>query len=328
MGQASTIRHAGRVLGLGLCGLLAMTASGCSGVPLLKWGKHEIPAATEANPAVRVIGIWEPSEGQGLEGVPSRGFAGQILFFTRGSNSPVRVDGDVRIYLFDDQGTPEEQAKPIHQFDFKDKAWTVHLQNGTLGPSYHVFIPYTRRHPYQCRCSLRVRLTPESGAPVFSDTVQITLPGPARGDEKPKHPLAPELASKPPEEFGASVEHRTIRPNKMEEAAEILAEFKQKQARQNGAPASPTAGITAMASDAVTPATAVEPVSPESGSAENVKASDSELEVRTFHLTPPTFPGSKNNGGKPAFPLNAAPYSSPAVAPLSVVPTTAQEEAR
>ena len=30
-------------------------------------------------------------------------------------NVEIEADGDVRIYLFDDQGPPEEQTKPIHQ---------------------------------------------------------------------------------------------------------------------------------------------------------------------------------------------------------------------
>ncbi len=267
---------------LAVVGLLLALGSGCSGLPILKSKRAQIPEANSKNPVVRVISVWEPSEGQGLDGLPTRGFAGQLLFFTPGNNSPVRVNGDVRIYLFDDQGTPEERSKPIHQFDFVGDAWTVHLQNGALGPSYHLFIPYTKRHPYQCRCSLRARLTPKDGPPVFSETVQITLRG-STTEDQPKHPLTvlPAAADEPV--LGATVEHRTVRP-KLERAAEILAEFKQqKQAAAKAAtldnPARSTPTRTAPAkSVGVLPA----------------DQNSTQLDIKTFQLTPPDNGGSKN----------------------------------
>lgn len=161
----------------------ATSAAGCAGTELLSRHWHKLPRASEDNPVVRILCIWEPAEGTGLDGLPTRGFAGQIFFFTAGSPVPVKVDGDVRVYLFDDYGSPDEQAKPIHQFDFLGDAWTIHLHKGALGPSYHVFIPYVRKHPYRANCGLRVRLKPQSGPALFSDTVHVTLPGPTPDDD-------------------------------------------------------------------------------------------------------------------------------------------------
>lgn len=154
--------------------------SGCATPRLFDWRKSNIETATERNPVARIVCIWEPSEGNGTDGLPTRGLAGQIMFFTNGQPEPVRVTGDVRVYLFDDHGTQEEQKKPIRQFDFLGDAWTVHLSESTLGPAYNVFVPYTRKHQWRAQCSLRVRLIPEAGSPIFSETVHVTLPGQKR----------------------------------------------------------------------------------------------------------------------------------------------------
>jgi hypothetical protein len=158
--------------------------SGCAGAKLLS-GKfpgskaEEFAKADARNPAAEVLAIWQAAEGHGVNGLPTRGFAGQILFVTNRSSSPVTVEGEVRIYLFDDKGKLEEQAKPIHQFDFKPGAWKTHMRPGTLGPSYHVFIPYVRKDRHQANCTLMVRLKPTDGPTIYSDMTTIMLPGPA-----------------------------------------------------------------------------------------------------------------------------------------------------
>src|SRR5262245_32229519 len=91
--------------------LAALVSTGCSHISV--FSREKVVEADKQNPAAEVVSLWQPAKGPGLNNVPGRGFAGQILFFTRGSSTPVVVDGDVRVYLFDNQGTPEQQAKPL-----------------------------------------------------------------------------------------------------------------------------------------------------------------------------------------------------------------------
>jgi hypothetical protein len=150
--------------------------SGCQ--HLMFWDKMaRLPTASEKHPVMEVICLWEQAEGTGLDGLPCRGFAGQLLFFAQGRTPPVRIDGNVRIYVFDDQGTPEEQEYPIHQFDFDAKAFQAFLTNTNIGAAYQLFIPYTRKGGHRATCSLRVRLTPEHGAPVYSKMARVELAG-------------------------------------------------------------------------------------------------------------------------------------------------------
>ncbi len=157
--------------------VLLSTFSGCAVSGLWKPKKDEFRKADARNPAVQIVCLWQPAEGQGLDNLPTRGFAGQMFFLTQDSPTPVEVDGEVRVYLFDDQGTLEEQATPLHQFDFVDGAWRGYLKKTAWGPTYQVFIPYVRKGTHETKCALRVRLTPKSGPTVVSETASITLLG-------------------------------------------------------------------------------------------------------------------------------------------------------
>jgi hypothetical protein len=161
--------------------------SGCAAAHWWKAGEDDFEKATARNPAVQIACLWQPAEGRGLDGLPARGFAGQIIFLTQSSPTPVTVDGDVRIFLFEDQGTYEEQVRPIHQFDFVDGAWATHLRPTAWGAAYQIFLPYVRKGHHEAKCSLRVRLKPKEGPTIFSEFASVTLPGksltPAARDE-------------------------------------------------------------------------------------------------------------------------------------------------
>ncbi len=169
-------------LWLGIAGLAAGGFSGCATLQL-PWDKNRVPQASSQNPAVRIVCLWEQAEGRDPDGLPCRGFAGQILFLANRNAMPVKVQGDVRIYLFDDVGTPDDQSKPLRQFDFTSDAWQVHLTKSAIGPSYSVFVPYVRRGRHNAQCSLRVRLTPKDGPVIFSEVAALPLRGPETSSE-------------------------------------------------------------------------------------------------------------------------------------------------
>ena len=167
--------------------LLALFAlSGCTTTSLFSkfTHKHKFPKATAEIPAVRCLCLWEPSEGTGVDNKPSRGLSGQIFFFTRGDASSVEVDGDVRIFVFDDEGSAEAQAQPLHQFDFLAGTWKAHLTSTQFGPAYQLFVPYSRKGRHQAELAVRVRLTPPVGSHLYSEIAKVTLPGYERAKAK------------------------------------------------------------------------------------------------------------------------------------------------
>lgn len=161
-----------------LAAILTLSGPGCASLTLLNFKNDKIPTADAEHPAIEILAIWQAAEGPGVGGIPTRGFAGQIFFFNQDRATPVAVDGKARVYVFDDHGTAEEQARPLHQFDFDRASWTAHLQNSKIGPTYGVFIPYSRSDYHQAVCSLRLRFTPPKGRPLYSASSTIVLPGP------------------------------------------------------------------------------------------------------------------------------------------------------
>ncbi|QDT30887.1 hypothetical protein [Thalassoglobus polymorphus] len=134
------------------------------------------PSRAHGTP-VEMICLWEAAEGNGLNNQPTRGFAGQVLFFDQNGEEPVEVHGDVEIYLFDDLGTPEEQSKPIYKYEFEKEVFESFKTETNLGIAYQLFVPYPKKNTYEVNCSIRVRVTPDSGRAIYSKMAQVMLPG-------------------------------------------------------------------------------------------------------------------------------------------------------
>src|SRR5262245_50132636 len=157
--------------------LLLVAPAGCATSGLLKTSKSDVPKSGPKNPVIRILGVWEPAMGPGLEEKTTRGCLGQIYFFSQGSDLAAMVDGDVRVYVFDDEGSAEEQTKPLHEVNFPAASWNALLTKGPLGATYNVFIPYIRPGNHEAKCSLRIRYKPANGPIAYSDFVNICLEG-------------------------------------------------------------------------------------------------------------------------------------------------------
>ncbi len=153
--------------------------SGCTSLSLnLLTRKKPLLHADAKHPVMDVICLWEAAEGQNLDGLPCRGFAGQVLFFAHGHAEPVLVDGAVTVYVFDDQGDASEQARPLHEFHFEGPAWNTYGRESSLGAAYQLFVPYTRPGSHHASCAIRVKYQPEGPErATFSKMANVVLPG-------------------------------------------------------------------------------------------------------------------------------------------------------
>lgn len=143
-------------------------------------------AADNAPPSPRiskVVCLWEPGVGKIPNG-PKQGVLGQVLFFTPGTSSPSKVDGDVTVYLFDDHGTAEQQAQPVHKLVLTaEDLEAVHAETA-IGHSYHIPVPYPKNHGMETTCTMRVKYTSPSGETTYSGLDAIRLDGTARKSSK------------------------------------------------------------------------------------------------------------------------------------------------
>jgi len=170
------------------CVLLLSSLCGCATINAIT-GRPTIERETARNRAVTCLCLWEEGKGQDAEGHSARGFVGQIYFFNARAPSPVAVDGDVRIFLFDDAGPEDDQTQPLHQYDYVNGAWDAFLSESEIGTGYSVFVPYPRKGHDKASCSLRLRLTRTDDSRVFSDMAQVSLGG-TRVQETPDGSVA------------------------------------------------------------------------------------------------------------------------------------------
>lgn len=205
-----------------ICLLCFCPLTGCSSLALSTWSWRNVNQfATAKKPAVEVVALWEPAEGKGLDGLPTRGFAGQLLFFQHQNSSPVYVKGEVMIYLYDDQGQLDEQSKPIHQFKFDSGAWQVHAVESTLGPAYQIFIPYVRKGKDQSECALRVKLTQKDSPDIYSRMISVKLDGKKPADKPEPLVQLPPPSPKAEEVVKVETLARRERGKRLELAAEL-----------------------------------------------------------------------------------------------------------
>lgn len=159
---------------------ILLSVTGCmssSATTVLKDPGRLIGRPRAEKNVVKVLCLWEPSQGTGVDGKPCRGFAGQILFFGPTDKSAVRVQGDVRITEYEPYDPDaEEFPEPLHTFNFSADAWDVHSTEGSLGVSYSVFIPYMKKHRDAAHCGVKVEFLSPDGQPVASDITAIVLP--------------------------------------------------------------------------------------------------------------------------------------------------------
>ncbi|MDA1052665.1 MAG: hypothetical protein O3C40_19590 [Planctomycetota bacterium] len=174
-----------------------MHVSGCATMKLPSFKTDKHVKADAKNPATKVVCIWQPAEGRGLDELPARGFAGQIVFLTANSPTPVEVEGDVTIFLFDDHGTPEQRSQPLHTFRFDEGSWQTYLTPTTWGPTYQLFIPYVRKGLHRASCSLAVQIETPEGRRVTSAMANIVLPGSGSLSDGTSSPYSPQHSRLP-----------------------------------------------------------------------------------------------------------------------------------
>ena len=158
--------------------LTVITCIGCMDTAFIQTAERYLPGAKKRalkQRPTRILCLWEGAEGQGIDGRPARGFAGQILFFGPSGAEPVPVHGTVRIYEYDDFAPDDPNPKPIQVFVFDDLAWNVHRTESTVGESYNVFLPYVKPHNGLAACALKVEFLPDDGNSIFSPITEITL---------------------------------------------------------------------------------------------------------------------------------------------------------
>jgi hypothetical protein len=73
---------------------------------------------------------------------PLRGFGGRIAFFKQASDDPIRVDGQLVVYAFDETSRPSHETHPTRKYIFPADEVVRHESDSKVGTSYSFWLPW------------------------------------------------------------------------------------------------------------------------------------------------------------------------------------------
>ena len=156
-----------------ICSLL-LAFIGCASLPTV-----DLSALKSPGPVTTVIAAWEPAVSNGEK--PMRGFGGRVHFYDQDLARPVKVNGKVIVYAFDEEGRLPGDSKPNEGFVFDEKTLNSKgvYKKSKLGHSYNLWIPWDAAGPegQAKKISLIVRYIPNKGSQVVSQQATAYLPG-------------------------------------------------------------------------------------------------------------------------------------------------------
>ena len=124
--------------------LSCLFVSGCHTPLALKQIQAKNPLAKNAaKTPVEIVDAWNSYAHTTPEGKIVRGMAGRVHFYeTQNKGQPVKVDGDLTVYVFDGNDTDPAHTKPFKIFQFKaDTLAEHHSHQKPLGHGYNFFLP-------------------------------------------------------------------------------------------------------------------------------------------------------------------------------------------
>jgi hypothetical protein len=116
----------------------------------------------------------------------TRGFGGVVTFYAEKDKRPVRVDGELTVYAYEESSHATERPSPDRKYVFRREQLEKHYGSGPTGPAYHIWIPWDEAGGPRREVSLVVRFDPAPGSDdgktpdrvVIATPSQAVLPGP------------------------------------------------------------------------------------------------------------------------------------------------------
>lgn len=130
----------------------------------------------------RLVVIWKDAVYEHPAIPATRGIGGRLYFYDRDDN-PIKVDGEVVVYGFDDTAG-DDKTEADKKFVFKQDNFANHYNATALGPSYSIWLPWDKLGGKEVSVSLIPVFRDASGKVVRSSQTVCVLPGPEM--DKPK----------------------------------------------------------------------------------------------------------------------------------------------
>jgi hypothetical protein len=154
----------------------AALASGCSPLNISKklpwpldWEKPAMPT--------KVVAVWTDTVLYQPGQKPKRGFGGRLMFYDNKDKEPIKVEGVLVVYAFEEEPKEPNKVKPDRKYVFTKEQFAKHYSKSNLGHSYSVWVPWDDVGGAQKEISMIARFIPAGGDPVVGDQAKHVLPG-------------------------------------------------------------------------------------------------------------------------------------------------------
>lgn len=126
----------------------------------------------------RMVATWTDAV-RHQAGAPSeRGFGGRLFFYDRDDAEPIRVEGQLVVYAFDEADRLPTDNRPNKRYVFPVEQFAKHETDSEMGVSYSVWLPWDKMEGTQTDVSLIARFEPAKGGTlIVSDQARERLPG-------------------------------------------------------------------------------------------------------------------------------------------------------
>jgi hypothetical protein len=125
----------------------------------------------------RIVSTWTDTVLRRSDKAPQRGFGGRLMFFMPDSADPVRVDGQLVVYAFDETDREKHVTHPNRKYVFPREEFARHESESQLGPSYSVWLPWDEVGGTMKQVSLIAKFEPHGGTYVMGEQTKHLLPG-------------------------------------------------------------------------------------------------------------------------------------------------------
>ena len=163
-------------------GMLALTSAslmvtGCSLIngPLAPIDLNDENASKTPT---KVIPVWTETVLHQQGKVNVRGCGARVTFYSAESEKPVRVDGAIIVYAWDDTDESKSRRNPDRKYVFTAEMLEKHYSPARAGHSYSLWIPWDEAGNPHRKLTLVTRFIGAAGGEVTSPAAKIIIPGP------------------------------------------------------------------------------------------------------------------------------------------------------
>lgn len=163
--------------------LLPVVLGGCKSFDLKRPIPWMVGEETATGQAMHIVGTWTDTVLYQQGRRPQRGFGGRLMFYGVDETEPLKVEGTLVVYAFDERGREPDDNRPTKKFVFPADQLAKHYSTSELGHSYSFWLPWDEVGGEQKDISLITRFQPTHGSVIVGAATRHVLPGTPTGQQ-------------------------------------------------------------------------------------------------------------------------------------------------